>query len=208
MRLCYTETVVETRSSLLRRLKDSCDDQSWGEFVALYEPLLLAYVHRKGLGEADARDVVQDILASLFRTLPGFDFQRSRGHFRTWLWRVAQNAITDWARRQTRQRKAEKEWRARTETISRSVASELEIEWEAAHRQRILEFCLERIREETDPERWTCFEKHILEGRPGAEAAKLLGISVNLVYVNASRVLARLRAACEDYMEEPDDAAG
>ncbi|MBI4600446.1 MAG: sigma-70 family RNA polymerase sigma factor [Planctomycetes bacterium] len=207
--LCYTGEVLETRSSLLRRLKDSCDERSWGEFVALYEPLLLSYVRRRGLGEDDARDVVQDILASLFRSLPSFDFQRTRGRFRTWLWRVAQNAIADWARRQARQRKAEKGWRERLVALREGLATEPEAEWETAHQRRVLEFSLERVRQDTPHEKWACFERHVVAGRPGAEVARDLGISVNLVYVNASRVLARVREVCTEYMDEPwDESAG
>src|SRR5262245_62452585 len=63
-------TVEKTSSSLLRRLKNPDDQASWGEFVALYEPLLVRYVRKKGLDEHNARDVVQNIFVTLLRTLP------------------------------------------------------------------------------------------------------------------------------------------
>src|SRR4051812_28184810 len=63
----------ETRTSLLRRVRDPADRQSWGEFVALYEPLLLSYVRKRGLNDHDAQDVVQGIFIALLRKLPGFE---------------------------------------------------------------------------------------------------------------------------------------
>ena len=202
-RPCYTDCVLDTRTSLLRRLKDSCDERSWREFVALYEPLVLSYARRRGVGEEDARDVCQEVLASLLRSLPGFDFDPARGRFRTWLWRVTQNAIVDWVRRQARQRRAEEGWRERLEALRADLDREPEADWDAAYRQRVLDFSLEKVRERTSPEKWACFERHILAGEPGAAVAVALGLSINLVYVNASRVLARVRDTCAEYADEP-----
>ncbi len=46
----------QTRSTLLVRIRDPADTKAWGEFVALYQPLLTAYVRKRGLVEEDARD--------------------------------------------------------------------------------------------------------------------------------------------------------
>jgi len=194
--------VLRTRSSLLRRLKDSSDEESWKEFVTLYEPLLLAYARRRGLAEEDASDVTQEVLASLFRSLPGFELTRDRGRFRTWLWRVVQNSIADWGRRQARRHRAEKGWRERIRPPTGDAEREHEAEWNAAYRKRVLELALQRVRKKTSPVKWTCFERHKLEGQAGATVARELGISVELVYVNASRVLARVRDTCAEYGDD------
>lgn len=173
--------------------------------MALYEPLLLAYARRRGLAEDDARDVCQEVLASLLRSLPAFEYTRARGRFRTWLWRVTQNAIADWARRQARQRRGEEGWRERLRTLKDDMDREPEAEWNAAYHQRVLEFSLQKVREKTGADKWACFERHIVKGQPGAQVARDIGISVNLVYVNASRVLARVRDACAEYRGEPGD---
>ena len=193
----------ETRSSLLQRLRSSsCDEKSWREFVALYEPLLLRYVQARGLAENDAIDVVQNVFASLLEALRKFELDHSRGRFRTWLWRVTQNAIADWSRRQKRRRAAEDGWRETIEEFGTSSTEELEEEWETACRQRVMEFSLVRIRDETRSKSWSCFEQHILKGRPAADVATELGLSAGAVYVNASRVLARVRRKCTEYLED------
>ncbi|MFI5455261.1 MAG: RNA polymerase sigma factor [Isosphaerales bacterium] len=58
----------QTRSTLLVRIRDPADTKAWGEFVALYQPLLTAYVRQRGLGEEDVRDVVQDVFARLVKS--------------------------------------------------------------------------------------------------------------------------------------------
>src|SRR5262245_44278634 len=107
-RLAHMSHAIEKpSSSLLRRLTNPEDQASWGEFVALYEPLLIRYVRKKGLGEHDANDVVQNIFISLFRKLPAFELDRGKGRFRTWLWQVTHNAVVDWGRANARAKKLE-----------------------------------------------------------------------------------------------------
>src|SRR5438552_3205642 len=89
------EDMLPTRTSLLYRVRNQADEESWREFVALYEPLLLSYVRKRGLSQVDARDVVQDIFIQLLRILPTFTLDHSRGRFRTWLWQVVMNGIAD-----------------------------------------------------------------------------------------------------------------
>jgi RNA polymerase sigma-70 factor (ECF subfamily) len=196
---------METRSSLIRRVRDPADAASWGEFVALYEPLLLGYVRSRGLQEHDARDVVQDIFTRLYRALPTFELDRQRGRFRTWLWQVTMSAIADWARQRRRQTEAEDEWRQRADDLDAAKNQEPDDEWIKEYQQRVLGFVLERVCEQAQPRTWTCFEQHILLGRPSAEVAAELGMTANAVYVNASRMLARVREQCADYMEELGD---
>jgi RNA polymerase sigma-70 factor (ECF subfamily) len=195
----------ETHSSLIRRVRDPADADSWREFVALYEPLLLSYVRSRGLGEHDARDVVQDIFARLLQALPAFELDPSRGGFRSWLWQVTCHAVADWARRGRRQHAAENEWHRRLTAPAPSDETGSEAEWLAAHRRRVLEFVLEQVRGQTQPPTWACFEQHVLHGRRGADVAAELGITANAVFVNASRVLARVREQCAEYLEELGD---
>jgi RNA polymerase sigma factor (sigma-70 family) len=193
--------MLETRTSLLRRVRDPADRQSWGEFVALYEPLLLSYVRKRGLNDHDAQDVVQGIFIALLRKLPGFELDRRKGRFRTWLWQVAHNAVVDWARARRRAQRAEDQRRAEWQ----DAAPEPDDDWVAMHRQRVLQFALERVRDATAAKTWACFEQHLLRGRPGAEVGAELDLPANTVYVNAARVLKRVREQCAAYREDLGD---
>jgi RNA polymerase sigma-70 factor (ECF subfamily) len=197
--------MTETRSSLLRRVSSPTDTDGWCEFVELYEPLLLAYVQRHGLTEHDARDVVQDVFIALLRALPTFELDRGRGRFRTWLWQVTCHAVTDWQRRRDSQARAEAEWRQRGAALGPASAETPDAAWLDAYRQRVLEYVLERVRAQTQEKTWTCFEQHLLQGRGSAAVAAELDLTANAVCVNASRVLARVREQCAEYLEELGD---
>ena len=54
-----------TRVSLLVRLRDPADGEAWQTFVDVYAPLVYSYCRRKGLQEADASDVTQEVLTQV-----------------------------------------------------------------------------------------------------------------------------------------------
>jgi RNA polymerase sigma-70 factor (ECF subfamily) len=193
--------VDKTSSSLLRRLRNPGDHESWGEFVAIYEPLLLRYVRKKGVNETDAHDVVQGIFISLLRQLPKFELNRGRGRFRTWLWQVSHNAVIDWARSRKRRQNLHDEVRQNWD----EAAEAPDEEWDQELQKRVLEVATGKIRLQTNPTSWACFEKYLLAGKSGAEVAAELNLPVNTVYVYAARVMARVRAQCEAYLEELAD---
>jgi RNA polymerase sigma factor (sigma-70 family) len=198
------ESMLETRVSLLERVREQFDSAAWHEFVTLYRPLLLGYIQSRGLSLADADDVVQDIFISLLRSLSTFSLDKKRGRFRSWLWQVAMNAVRDQARRRTSRKRAEDRKR---ELLPVAVEpSEPDPELIRRHRERILELVLPRIKADTQELTWTCFEEHILKGRSGKEVGAELDMKPNTVCVNAARVLKRVREHCETvYLEDLGD---
>lgn len=193
-----THAIEKTSSSLLRRLRNPEDQASWGEFVALYEPLLIRYVRKKGLNEHDAEDVVQGIFITLLRKLPTFEFDRDKGRFRTWLWQVTHNAVVDWARARKRIKTLEEGLRQGWSEGDK----EPDASWDEELQKRVLEFAMQKVKEQTNPTTWACFEEHLLKRRGGAEVGKELGFPANTVYVYAARVMARVREQCEAYLED------
>ena len=190
-----------TRSTLLLRVRDPGDARTWGEFVALYEPLLTAYVRHRGLGAEDARDVVQEVFARLVKALPQFKLNRQQGRFRTWLWQICQSALCDWARQRRRQARAEDAWLDRLSEPRSSSEADSDDEWDRLHRRRVLSFALETVRARSRPKSWACFERHLLERRPSVEVAAELGLTVAAVNVNGSRILDRVRKLCVEHLE-------
>lgn len=191
-------SVDKTSTSLLRRLRDPQDHASWKEFFELYQPLLMRYVRKKGLAEHDADDVVQRIFVKLLRELPVFELDRGKGRFRTWLWQVTHNAVVDWARANQRMRAVEDQLRHQW----KEADDEPDADWDTELQKRVLEYALQKIRAQTQPNTWACFEQHLLKGRAGAEVGAELGVPANTVYVYAARVLARVREQCQVYLED------
>jgi RNA polymerase sigma-70 factor (ECF subfamily) len=95
--------VPDTRASLILRLPTKADVAAWREFVELYEPFLHRFARRSGLQEADARELVQDVLLSVVQAVGHWQQDSTRAKFRTWLFRIARNKLIDVLSKRQRQ---------------------------------------------------------------------------------------------------------
>src|SRR5262249_60967312 len=104
-----------------------------------------------------------------------------------------------------RQRKAEREYRDRLSVLVAAPDRILEAEFAAAHRQRVLEAALRDVQAQAQAVTWACYEQHILKGRPSADVAAELGLTVSAVNTNASRVHKKVRERCAYFEGELSD---
>ncbi|MDB5389936.1 MAG: polymerase sigma factor [Planctomycetaceae bacterium] len=88
-----TNASPETRASLLIRVRDSADQAAWCEFVEIYWPVIIRLARLRGMQQADADDVAQTVLLAVAKSIERREHDRQQSRFRTWLNRVAQNAI-------------------------------------------------------------------------------------------------------------------
>lgn len=86
--------IPNTQPSLLRRLRDPGDESAWRVFEERYRELIVRFARSRGQQQADAEDIAQTVLASLFTAVGRFEYDRSRGRFRDYLFRVVRNAIS------------------------------------------------------------------------------------------------------------------
>jgi RNA polymerase sigma-70 factor (ECF subfamily) len=191
----------ETRLSLLQRLRNPSDNAAWGDFVKMYEPLLTSYIRKKGVPEHDVGPVVSDIYLSLLRAMPTFQLDKTRGRFRSWLYQVTVNAVTDRARRRARRARREVGWKENMPEPATFDPSP-DAEWERAYRERMFQHALEQVREHTNEATWACFQRYLLEGRTGEEVGVELEMLPNTVRKNASRVLARVNEQANVNLQE------
>ncbi len=68
----------QTSQSLLLRLCDVNDHESWQLFFAIYRPVLRDYFQRRGLQAADSDDLVQEVLTSVVKAMREARYDRSR----------------------------------------------------------------------------------------------------------------------------------
>src|SRR5262245_8333282 len=87
--------VRTTSFALIGPLREPADAEAWAQFVALYPPLLRAWVRPLCTQDADADDVIQEVLVVVVRRLPAFAHSRRMGAFRTWLKAVVANKLGD-----------------------------------------------------------------------------------------------------------------
>jgi RNA polymerase sigma-70 factor (ECF subfamily) len=177
-----------TPISLLERVCKQWDQDAWVHFVRLYSPLIFNWGRRCGLQAADAADLTQDVFATLFQKLPEFTYDRHKS-FRGWLRTVTLNHWRDRQRRTaTRPLPGEDEPLAGLETGD-EVAALAEDEY----RQYLVSRALQIMQADFQPATWQAFWEHGVLGRPAADVAAELDVTIAAVYCGKLRVLGRLR---------------
>ena len=78
-------TTPTTRASLLLKLRDPRDHDAWVEFVAIYEPVIYRMLKKFGLQDADALEVLQELLLAVSRSVDRWLPGKEHGSFRGWL---------------------------------------------------------------------------------------------------------------------------
>jgi RNA polymerase sigma-70 factor (ECF subfamily) len=183
-----------TRITLLARIRDGRDTQAWREFVQLYGPVVYGFARARGLQDADAADVVQDVLRSVARNASRLEYDPKRGTFRGWLYTVSRNKVYNFLTAQKNRPKAggdsESEDRLDRLPDHREPADD---DWDVEYQRRISAKAMDRVRHEFQPATWQAFWQTAVEGKAAAEVGKQLKMSPGAVYVAKSRVLARLR---------------
>lgn len=96
------EEFLPTHASLLARIKDLSEDDSWLEFFETYWKLIYNTALRQGLTSTEAQEVVQETMIYLSKTMPGFSYDPSRGSFKSWLRNATQWRINDQLRKRPR----------------------------------------------------------------------------------------------------------
>src|ERR1041385_1484139 len=94
---------LPTRATLLGRLKDWKDEESWREFFQLYRRLIFSTAIKAGLTEAEAEDVVQETVLSVAKTIKEFQYDPQRCRFKSWLRHLTQKRIADCYRKRARE---------------------------------------------------------------------------------------------------------
>lgn len=177
-----------TQISLLERLRGPEDSEAWPRFVRLYTPLLFYWARRTGLKQEDAADLVQEVLTVLVQKLPTFQYEPGKS-FRRWLHTITLNMWRERGRRKPLPRTGPDD----PGLSDVALAPEDEPFDEVEYRNQLVRQALEIMQVEFEPATWQACWESVVSGRPAAEIAAGLGVSVDVVYGAKSRVLRRLR---------------
>jgi RNA polymerase sigma-70 factor (ECF subfamily) len=195
-----------TRASLIVKLRDPGDETAWSEFVALYEPLVYRLVRKKGLQDADAHDLCQEVFKAVAQAVDRWE--PGRGSFRGWLSRITRNLLINFLTRGRYQPRGSgatsvMEWLDAQPAPDPSASASASALFEAEYHRRIFQSAAELVRKEFNPATWQAFWQTAVENRPPSQVALELGLSTGAVYIARSRVLARLRRKVQEFADDP-----
>jgi len=185
---------IPTRQSLLSRLKDWNDQESWKVFFDTYWRLIYNTAVKAGLTDAEAQDVVQETVLSVLKTMPKFEYDSEKGSFKTWLLQLTGWRITDQLRKRQRgidQRKPPTRTSTRTATIERvadPVGLRLEATWNEEWERNLVEAAMERVKRKVDPKHYQVFDLCVVKDWSSARVARALKVNRGQVYLIKHRI--------------------
>ena len=179
----------KTRQSLILQLRMSSDD-AWAEFLTVYEQAIFRFCRARGLQDADAQDVTQEVFSALHARIDRWDARADRGSFRGWLFQVARNIVVDKIRERSRRPTGNDEAMLfGVPQTTENAASAFLFEY----RSSLFHWAAGQVRQEVQESTWQCFWKTAVENQKAGDVAESLGVSVGTVYTAKCRVVARIR---------------
>lgn len=191
----------ETRESLIFQVKDPANRAAWEQFVDLYRPVIFRIARARGVQDADAEDLAQQVLIAVAGSIGRWEKSDKSTRFRHWLRRIARNAIVN---AMTRRPPDQATGSSSVQDLlsaepARDEQTDLLIETEI--RRELYVRAARIVRLDVNEETWQAFELTILKNRSGADAARELGKTIGTVYAARSRVMKRLRDAVAELKE-------
>jgi RNA polymerase sigma factor (sigma-70 family) len=193
-----------TRASLLLQIRDGANHVAWQEFVKLYGPVIYGFARKRGLQDADAADLMQDVLRSVSSAIARLDYDRNQGTFRGWLFTITRNKIFNFLSARRIRPQGSGDTTTNRLLDSHPHSNDAEDAWEFEYQRRLAALAMERIRKEFQEKSWQAFWLTAVEGQAAADVARQVGISPGAIYVAKSRVLARLKEEVEALRQQEE----
>ena len=182
-----------TRASLLLGIRDPMNRVAWGQFVQIYAPLIHTYGLRRGLQDADAADLTQEVFRCVARSAPGFQYDPVLGSFRGWLFTVTRNELRKMAARKAREVSGTGDTEIRQILEQQPDPGTDAEHWRREYQWNLFHWAADKVRAEFRQSTWQAFWLTAVVGRDIDQVAEELRLSPGAVYVARSRVTARIR---------------
>lgn len=173
----------ETRASLLLRIRDPKDADSWTQFGEVYAPVIFRFLTRRGLQEADAGDVTQNVLLEVAKGIQKFEYKPEQGKFRNWLATISRRQLNRF-------------WNKKSvptiEPEEMGINQQSDAQWIDAWQSELLRSALQRVQKSVNETTWRAFEMTWIQNEPAAQTSQSLEMPIDLVYSAKARVLKRV----------------
>jgi len=194
---------MATRQSLLERVKDWKDRESWTEFYQIYAPLLFRMARRFQISEEDAHEVVQEAMLKMAKRLPGFSYDPAKGSFRGWLRQLVRNEVIGRWRREQKHH----EQRVSDEAFSQNMfvdrladpdALDFDELWEEEWRKTLYETAKERVRAKAKSRQYQIFYCAVVKEWSARRVCKDLRVSLGQVYFSRNKIEKLIQGEIDD----------
>jgi RNA polymerase sigma factor (sigma-70 family) len=192
-----TDDLPLTRVSLLVQIRDGSNQVAWQEFIKLYGPVIYGFARKRGLQDADAADLMQDVLRSVSSAIGRLDYDRTQGTFRGWLFTITRNKVYNFLSARRVRPQGSGDTTTNKLLNEQPDGDDASHAWETEYQRRVASIAMDRVKSEFQETTWRAFWLTAVDGLSAADASKQTGLSTGAVYVAKSRVLARLKQEVE-----------
>lgn len=180
-----------TRLSLPTRTADETGTEVRQKLVRLYAPVVYAHARRRGLGDADAVLVLQQVLRGVARDDDGLDSSPDRGTLDRRFFTLSCRAIATITSTRSSRALRPGNGGPRVDPEAGRTA-EPDADWEAEVTRRLVAEAVSRAEGEFPKSTWQAFWLTAIEGQPAPVVGRQLRMSAGAVLVAKCRVIARL----------------
>jgi RNA polymerase sigma factor (sigma-70 family) len=200
--------LIPTRRSLLSRLSDLGDQESWSDFFHSYWRLIYEVALKAGLSDAEAQEVVQETVISVAKQMPGFRYDPARGKFKGWLLQITRRRIVDQVRKQMQASGASGGHPVETlqiehmESVLDPAGSELEAIWGEEWEKHLFNSAVANIKQQVKPEHYQLFDLYVVQKWPVRKITHTLGVNAGQIYLAKHRVSRLLKKQIDKLRRE------
>ena len=190
--------LIPTRQSLLSRLKDWKDEESWRVFFDTYWKLIYGFAIRCGCSDAEAEEVVQETVITVAKNIDKLKYDPAIGSFKGWLLQITRWRIADQFREREPgdakpARSSDDRATATIERVPDSQVVDLDALWETEWKENLFEAAIARVKRKIEPKQFQIFDCYVRKEWPAQKVAERLGVNVGQVYLARHRVGAVLK---------------
>jgi RNA polymerase sigma-70 factor (ECF subfamily) len=189
------EDLIPTRTSLLGRLRNWEDNESWRDFFDTYWKLIYSFAIQRGLSHEEAQEVVQETVVAVAKHIGKFNYNPLVCAFKTWLLNVTRSKIANQFARRARPPPAAvgstSDGSSTTGLINRvpdEQAGQWEQTWDEEWKKNLMDAAISRVKRRVSIEQYQMFDLFVLKSWPAKDVAKTLGVTIGHVYVAKHRI--------------------
>lgn len=172
-----------TRMTLIQRVKNRMDQQSWEEFTTFYSPYIMGILNKAGIKYEFVEDLCQEILLRIWKSIENFEYDPSKCKFRTWLGTVCRNHIYNFYERVKKKHDSVDMHESYLPPGEADINEIIEKEWQVYIAAKAFEKVSKNFNEKA-----LISYKEFQKGRDAAEISKEIDVAENTIYVYHRRV--------------------
>jgi RNA polymerase sigma factor (sigma-70 family) len=195
--------LIPTRKSLLGRLKDFEDNESWRNFFDTYWRLIYGFAIQRGLNHEEAQEVVQETVVAVAKSIGKFNYDPQVCAFKTWLLGVTRSKIANQFARRARHMAVASvppdgsSGTGLLERIPDEQGAQWDKVWDEEWQKNLMDAAVQRVKRQVSIEQYQMFDLFVIKKWPAGEVAKTLGVTIGHVYVAKHRISKLVRNEVE-----------